>query len=499
MKRKFTILLVMCLVISLFAACSDGSKETNPTATVKPTQVSTATTNATPTEVPSPTVPPTPNPYEVDAIITRFDEGAEDMVVGQGVSIETDKNGCYIIVETDGSNNDIQFTIPFDEEVDTSKFQYLAVKYKLGLGASIAGGNHFYAITAAGGPAATPGWWVHKDLVEDGDWHIEIFEFAKDFKEAGSNWQKLRFPGAASTGNKFYVAWMGAFLSKEDVEKFDTDYNFINKGKLEKDERPSDKQEVKLETVDKFSNEKYNFEDSSEGDNLSTLEAWTALLGQNTSKVISVNDNLALSLGFDSIAYQERLASGKPFTLAFDFMSKGEGKNFNGLILNYGDEVNNNNFYENNGMRKDGEGALVGKSGLLVYFKPNKIELVMYIWDNEASKVSFISTEIDVPGFKDSFANMTIVDDGSSTISIKLNGAVIAKVEYANAELLPVSAVAYNERYYRTVKILDAEGKTLAATTDTQYALLSATKTFAFGSRAEQLVLDNIEATNSAS
>ena len=66
---------------------------------------------------------------------------------------------------------------------------------------------------------------------------------------------------------------------------------------------------------------------------------------------------------------------------------------------------------------------------------------------------------------------------------------LICTITYGDAGLLD-DAVGYNEKYFRSVSITDGEGNEIVKS---ENALFSVYDSFAFGARARNLLIDNID------
>ena len=114
--------------------------------------------------------------------------------------------------------------------------------------------------------------------------------------------------------------------------------------------------------------------------------------------------------------------------------------------------------------------------------------------DKDTNKISYISYDFDSGiDFSKEYIRFKAQDDGKGTIKLFANDTLLASVTYADDGMLPAAATTYNERYYRTAKILDKNGTEVASTDS---ALISYTKAFAFGGRAHSIYLDDITVEN---
>ena len=507
-KKIISVLLAACLMLAMFAACSE--EPSAPKATNKPS--ASATANATtkpsekPTEAPTPTPVPTENPhasyFDVEGIVTRFDEADESYTTMSACEASVDGNDPFLtVVSLEGDKNII---VPFGEyeEFDPAEYPYVAIRYRVGYGNSIGAGNHFYAVTSTGGPSANDGWWYHPEMTADADWHLLVIDLPKAFPAAieGATFKTLRFPIAAEENGTFCIAYMGAFKTEADITSFDTGYTLTYAEKLVKDKAPTEKEENELDAESEFTSIEVDFDDGTAGEGLMGSYITGDLNytpGTNTSKFVDVDGDIVAGLEFDALSTMERLENGKGYTLTFDVKNQGNtATNFAGLVLNYGREGNtSNDFYENNGILGDSQGSIVSKSGIGVFFQEGtKIKVYVITHNLDTNKIEHISYEFETGiDFSSQFVKFKAVDDGKGKVALYANDTLLATVTYADDAVLPLTATAYNERYYRTASILDASGNTIASTDS---ALISYTKAYGFGARAHTIYIDDVKVEN---
>ena len=498
MKKLIITMISICLVAAMFVGC--GGSNTDPTAA--PTNSATSAPTAEPTPTPVPTATPVPRPTIqpdlVDAIITSFDEFDESYCNFNLCEGYIDGQNPFLTVTID--SGDVWFSVPFTETANVDQYPILAIKYKTSYGTTINAGSHLYAITTGGGPSQESGWWTHPSFVEDGDWHVLTLNMAEVFGPAGKDFTGMRMPCISNTGKNQYIAYMGAFKTLEDVEIYDAAHKAAYADVLVADEPPSDKNESTPDTVDKFTEHTETFDDFY--DTKITLlagsefeEFFKIAMGNNTSSLVTKDDNIVCNLTFDAISYTERAKSGSAYTLNFKLKTDNSALNFGGFIINYGHENNESgSFFETNGLRGDGAGSLVGNSGIGVTFKAGGVVEIYVLTFGSNNKLGFISYEVDTGiNFSTDFQNITVIDDGKGVVTLKANDTLIATVNYSNDGLLPAAAAAYNERYYRTASICDASGNKVA---ETDSALISYTKAFGFGGRSHSILLDDISIKN---
>lgn len=517
MKKGFTLLLAAILTVCLLASCggntgggnTGGGAEGSGTAgTSQQTAAATATQPATsaPTAAPEPTPEkealPTMPAKLVDALITDFAVEDKSLVVPSGGAfVDQLPSQPYITISTAGDEITPNAVVPFAEELDGTKYPYIAIRYKLGLGESIGGGNQFFGVLGDCTPREESGWFCHPDTV-NGVWDLLIIDVAELLPAALQNkLYGLRIPGSDAEDGTLCIAYMGAFASLEDITTWDTKYTELYKDYLKADTAGTEKEESFPDTVDAFTEGTTTFESETPLAGESTLEEnWFVQVGIPQAEYGSAADGgKYLTLGFESIAFDERLASGKAYSVTCDVRSNGDGLNFAGMLLNYGSEgsFKTRTFFETNGLVPDGQGSITGCSGIGFFFRGNgKITVYVITYDDVASKMGFISYEFDAEvDYASDFVQLTASDDGAGTVQFLLNGKLAATVTYAGDALLAPAAKTYNERYYRDVKILAADGSEQAST---NIAVVAYTKAFGFGARSQKLSLDNITVSNTA-
>ena len=511
-KKIMSILLVACLALSMFVGCSGDAENSNTTKAPEKATASSAATGkptASPTEKPTPTPVPTENPhasyFDVDAIVTDFADGFDEsyITISSVEAAYINADNPFVTIEQVGSCG--EFTVPFGEfeNVDVTKYPLIAIKYKVSIGNTVDAGNKIYAITSNGGPSQDDGWWMNHDMITDGDWHLMIINAGEKFANALANeatLTQLRLPTVSETGGLLHIGFVGAFQNEADITSYDTGFALSYGDKLVKDKAPTEKDETEVDAEAELSEFTTDFEDGNDGmtpqGSYLTAE-WNYSQGGASSKFLLDGDDMVLDLAFDAISTLERLENGKPFTLSFDIKNYGNtATNFGGLILNYGEECNTvKNFYETNGLIADSAGSIVSKSGIGVFFK-EKGNIMIYVitHDKDTNKISYISYDFDSGiDFSKEYIRFKAQDDGKGTIKLFANDTLLASVTYADDGMLPAAATTYNERYYRTAKILDKNGTEVASTDS---ALISYTKAFAFGGRAHSIYLDDITVEN---
>ncbi len=214
----------------------------------------------------------------------------------------------------------------------------------------------------------------------------------------------------------------------------------------------------------------------------------------NASKVIDDGDGeMSLYLDARSAAFHDhRYEAG--YTFLCDFMNgETDNKNFSGFLFNWGEENNKTDtgFITNNGIRADGEDAMVGYSGCgfkLLDGTKDTLRFFIYTMDKELGVIEAdIKTRTD---FGSSFLCLQVVDTTSELVFFA-DDDWICTISFSGDDVLPDEPeyAAYSERYYRNAQITDSEGN-VVATTDK--ALISKTGSIAIVSYDEPMFVDNI-------
>ena len=111
-KKIMSILLVVCLALSVFVGCSDDAENPKATNSQGKATASSGTTGkptATPTEKPTATPVPTENPhasyFEVDAIVTDFADGFDEsyVTIPAVEAAYIDAGNPFITIEQNGN------------------------------------------------------------------------------------------------------------------------------------------------------------------------------------------------------------------------------------------------------------------------------------------------------------------------------------------------------------------------------------------------------------
>ena len=497
-KRLSALIAVVLTLALLLAACAtnEAPKPTEApqeTPTTAPTEEPTPTPEPEVTEEPTPT--PTPKPkinYEGPAFICDLED--DTLIAESACTYEYGTEGPWLKIVTEQGDNNIVFR--FGDTLYTEDTPIFAFKYRIGYGQSVRGTNHFYAIATKGGPVPQVGMYNDIDFVTDLEWHIGVFNLDEAFPEAEGEWVGMRFPTVDTVGGDFAIAWIGLFESEEDVAAYDAAFNEVYGEKLVKAEKPKvEKKEAMPEKlVDSFEDTVFDFSDCESGDALMNYESmeWLPALGTRASTFVEVDGNVMLNLTFDAWVHDSLVEAGKGFTAKFDFMNKGAiGGNFGGFIFGWGDENNSGRDFYENSYGKDGVNSLVGKSGIGFDFRGgNKLYIYICQWNSETSKRDVAGVDIETAvDFDAKMVSFVIDDDGTSKITVTADGVLICTITYGDAGLLD-DAVGYNEKYFRSVSITDGEGNEIVKS---ENALFSVYDSFAFGARARNLLIDNID------
>ncbi|MBP1587058.1 MAG: hypothetical protein ILO53_01485 [Clostridia bacterium] len=522
--KKVICILAAALMLFAIAACSDtgnpgGGTDAPSNATAAPS-AKPAEATAEPSENTEDPAAATDDPAEatpvkepgpvakvdgLDALITAFDSNDEYMVKsvsGGRAEIHDDNPWVTIHSETSSDCYVVAFSDDgLEDEFFPEDYPYFACLYRVGFGSSIRETNHLYPITTAGGPSIENGWWGDIAWVFDRDWHLAVLNIPEVFPGAADKnaFVEMRFPCADENGGEVALAFMGAFKSEEDVQKYYNKYVEVHGSKLVKAEAPKiEKVEKSVNASASFSEFLYDFEDVSADSTVEELllDNIEYCRGLNSSKTEVEDGNTVFNLVFDSIYYDGFVAQGKAYTLEMDVRNSGANGLFAGVLLNYGDERNEmRNFFEDNGVRTLSDGIIAGWSGIGVNFRDEKnVEIYVLRFDEEAVALKatavIIDTGADLAG---GLRHFVAHDNGTDTVTFSLDGKVFAKVEYSNEGLMPDTAFAYSERYYRTARICDGSGNELAAV---EGSLISVYKSFGIGSRAHPIWIDNLSVKN---
>ena len=511
MKKILSILLALMLSVALLAGCSiQNGEKTADEATKVPEASAVPATDVPATEVPATEVPvteepatqaptkepkPTPDAGNLDAILIDLEDDLSISVSACEAEVKAGEPFLTVVSDT----GDINFTLTFEDSFSAEDYPYIAFKYRIGFGASIRNTNHFYAITAGGVPVPQDGWWNDIDFVYDLDWHVAILNLAEMFPAAteAGDWSGLRFPAADEKGCDFCLAWVGAFTSEEDIAKYDEAYNAVYGDKLVKaQETVTDKEESIPDLEDAFDETVLDFEDAEEGLALQRVVSYPYGFkpGTGASKCIEDNGGIAGDLSFDAIYYDGIIKNGQAYTATFQLKNSGTESNFGGFVFNWGDEGNTSrDFFENNGLEKDGAGSLVSKSGCGVFFLGgNRVKIYVPTWDAEKSKKTYASATVEYDiDFSKQFTTFKVVDNGTDTVTVYADETVMFTVSYSGDGLS--RAAGCNERYYKTIVVKAADGTELFSSDN---ALFSYYKSFALAGRAHSVIVDNIQVVN---
>ncbi|MBR7077918.1 MAG: PT domain-containing protein [Clostridia bacterium] len=509
-KRILSFLIVIALLVTCAAACTkpdgpdtvptpapvatDAPKDTE--APEKPTDAPAAEPTEVPTEEPTKEPKPELDIGDLDCIL--FDLEDESSMTTLACLFETGVEDIWLDIETDIGDNYVVFN--FDEPFSGETYKYIAFKYRLGYAQSIRNTNHFYSVnTESGGPSGTEGLWGDIEWISDQDWHTGILNLAEMFPAAAGDWTAIRFPSVDAKGGIYSIAWLGAFKSEEDIQKYDDAFNKVYGEKLVKAEAPAeqDKDEEIPDLDDEFDETLFDFEefDNDESFTPGSFDPYEYKMGANQSRALITDNNAYACLAFDTIYYNGLIKSEQGYTATFRFRNNGDAHNFGGFVFNWGDENNTSrDFFENNGLEGDGMGSLVSNSGCGFFFQGNNtVKIYVPCWDAEKNKKSYASATIEADiNFSGAFVDFEVVDDGTGSVTVKANGNVFVVLEYSNPGVIN-KAFGYNEGYYRNVKLVDGAGNELFSA---ENALFSKYKSFAWAGRAHEVYVDDIKIVN---
>ncbi|MBO4327069.1 MAG: hypothetical protein J5950_07340 [Clostridia bacterium] len=510
MKKLISILIALAVLVCL-AACSNGGVNT-PTdapqgateepqkATDKPADNKTDEPAVTDVVTEAPTKEPEPTPTkapevgaDIDAVMVDL-TGEENYIV-HGGEAAMDEGGIWLsIISGAGGGDNVVFSFDDGLGFDASEYPYIAFKYRLGYGEGVKGANHLYSITGAGGPSPSNGMYYHLDYIGDRDWHTAIIELATAFPAAGTEWIQLRTPTADNPGGELAYAWIGAFKSAEDVEKYDAAFNEKYGDKLVKAEKPQvEKKQSVPDVSDAFDDVLIDFEDMDEGANVTSMDFMTYVGGLNNSTYVERDGGIAAEMQFDALSYYEMVKSGVAYTASFDVMNCSGGL-FGGFIFNWGDEGNTSrNFFEDSGLQTPPGLMCSGASGCGFSFAGgNKVIVYVPVWDEDAIKLSLVSVTIEAPvDFDAGYNTFRIEDNGTSKVEVFLNDALFVTIEYSGEGFN--DAPTMMEYYYNNIRITGSDGTELLKT---EKALFSIYKSIAFAGRAHRVRFDNIKISN---
>ncbi|MBR5005731.1 MAG: hypothetical protein IKY07_01415 [Clostridia bacterium] len=505
-KRIISFLIVIALLVTCAAACTkpDGPAEV-------PTEAPAATEAPKDTEAPekpteAPTEPPTEAPTkepektvdigDLDCILIDLED--ESNMDTLACFFETGVEGVWLDIETEIGDNYVVFHFPV--EFSEEDYGYVGFKYRLGYAQSIRNTNHFYSVnTVSGGPSPNEGLWNDIEWISDLDWHVGILNLAQMFPGAEGEWTAIRFPSVDAKGGIYSLAWLGAFKSEEDIQKYDEAFNAAYGDKLVKAEAPAEQdKEEEIPLLDEdFDDMLLDFEefDDDEQFRAGNFTPYEFKIGADRSHATTLDGNTVGCLAFDALYYDGLIKSGKGYTATFKFKNNGDAKNFGGFVFNWGDENNTSrDFFENNGLEGDGMGSLVSNSGCGLFFQGGgKVKIYVPYWDVDNNKKTYATATIDSEiNFSEGFVDFEVTDDGTGSVTIKANGTVLAVLQYSDPGVIN-KAFGYNEGYYRSVKLTDAAGNELFSANN---ALFSIYKSFAWAGRAHEIFIDDLRITN---
>ena len=507
MKKIFALILAAVMLVSLAACSETGSSDPTeaPAVTAAPTDAPTeapteAATEAEPTAEPTPKVQlEVPTVEGLDAIITEFITNDEITAILDDSGNETEiKNGePFVTVYKDEGNSHFCVYIIDDGEESCftpQDYPYLAMLYRISYGASHTPGNMLFPYAESG---LTYDYSKKMEYVtNDGDWHL-IYVDVSDSQETIGDWYAVRIPIPTTQGSSFSLAYIGAFKTEDDVNAYYNAFVEMYADKLTKLEPESTKDEKEVDTDDRFDEDIIDFDECTVNDSISGYDyggIWSYSQGAAQSDFKELTeDNTVIYLSFDSIS-TSMVKEGTAYKFECDFKNTNNSANFGGFVVNWGNENNlNRDFFEGNGVYKDGDGSICGRSGCGIDFTESNKGFV-YVMTYEDGKKSCIRYDFEsTVDFTADFCHFIIEDNGTDTITFKVGDEVLAIVKYSNPGLHQATVVGYDERYYRNATICNAAGEEVVST---ECSLISVYKGIAAGGRAHTIYLDNLQITN---
>ena len=228
-------------------------------------------------------------------------------------------------------------------------------------------------------------------------------------------------------------------------------------------------------------------------------EKFTHAVG-NSSSHISITNELALRMDGFAQFYSDNRWTGEN-QITFDLKMDSYSNDFSGFFIKYGKEnlsgsSANSVFYSNDGARGDSANSTTGTTGIGFSFrtiseKPCIEIFVKYL--NSSGKIAVSGQYFyNVVDNLKEFNTYKVTDDGAGTIKFYANNKLFATLICSNAQV-PTLNTSYKEKYYSNVTIQDGNGSTLSTVSN---ALVSTESALAFGTRNENLEIDNIEIIN---
>jgi len=495
----FSLLLVVALLISV-VSCTKPTEEPTVTEAPKATD-SNPTTEPTatpvPTDTPEPTATPVPKQIAkvegLDAIITSF-EYCDEEAFGDLEEVEIGSKpfalisaGSYLVYLCD---QDGMYT-----SASMDEYPIISLFYRVGYGGSIGGSDHIYALSETiTSPIPEEGKWADQEFICDADWHVLTYNAKEAFTTVSDALTGFKMYANAAVGEPFALAYVGAFKSEEDAQKYYNAFSDLHKEDLVKSEPAKvEKKEVVLDAEDKFDDALIDFEEYDSGEQMdnNVPDSYGWCRGANHSTYENGNGGTVANLAFDAFYYDGFVKAGTAYTLSLLAKNCGGAENFGGILINWGNEKNQDrNFFENNGLKKDGQGSLCGFSGIAFNFiGANEIEIVVYTVENARTSYKAVTVPVTAD-LKADFRQIVIADNGKDTITLTIADELVATIKYARPEMLGSDVTAYNERYYRDVKVLGKDGTEVLSVDN---AIMSVYKSIGFGSRAHGMHYDNIQ------
>ena len=420
-----------------------------------------------------------------------------------GVSLGGGTDYCTVYTQTGG---DPYFTVDLANVSLSGKV--LGIKYKGTANRKIAN-DWMYLESAEGGWGPSGGGMLTTSkLVCDEGWQFTTYNIATELTGDGTNEHEIRntqvdtirIGAISTTGGVLNVAYVGLFDSEADAQKYDElfckVYNKVDP--VKKESFPPALPDINPE------NYNFNYPVLGNGASLTGVpyadaggniinhfrRTWVPRRGTGASAFIkTANYQYYLQLKYDSVVHNNVYNKDTAFEFSADVRPEDFANHFAGFMFNfdYENSWNNNLFYETNNVNGQ---ASVGQSGIGVSIYPSYIEIYVLRYDAEGSSLKQISYKYELSeSIGNAFHKIKVIDGANGRISFYLDNVLFAYVEYGDLGLLPTTAKNYNESFYRTAEIYDANGNLKAKAND---ALIAKIKSVGMGSRARGIDIDNI-------
>ncbi len=319
----------------------------------------------------------------------------------------------------------------------------------------------------------------------------------------------LRFGApAAGTNGTVSIAWYGLFATEAEAYEYDAAYSAAYPS-VTATERVADT----VSTVDLIEHN-YDLSEYTAGGKLTdatpstvtnSLRAyWTPTLAAGNAAVYAAESdgNIYASIqvgGFFSMKTDKFYSQGSAYVYSLDVkaLDLGNTNHFRGILFNYGKENNGSELcYEASKwpstVSAEKGSWYVGNSGIGLHFiDASTLNLYAFTYGTELGSIEYRITlpegvTLDTAGTDGAWTNVSVTDNGADKITVAVGGTVVAYINYADAGF---ASGSYNELYYRTLTITDAEGTVKASTAE---GLMSIYKSMGLGSRTASWAFDNL-------